>query len=90
MVTVEEAVAGETAVGREDAHRAVWVQHYPSLAGWLCSLVVDVDVAHDLAAEAFTRLLGRWRTVKDPAPTCSPSAPTWPVTTGATRPSSDG
>ena len=59
------AVDVEVATDRDD-HRALWVEHYPALAGWLRSLVGDVDVAHDLAAEAFTRLLSRWRTVRDP------------------------
>lgn len=51
-----------------DAARAVWDEHYAPLAGWCAALVGDVDVAHDLAAEAFTRLLGRWSTVRQPKP----------------------
>jgi RNA polymerase sigma-70 factor (ECF subfamily) len=50
----------------DDATRALWTQHYPQLAGWCHALVGDVDLAHDIAAEAFARLLTRWRTVKEP------------------------
>lgn len=55
-------------VGREDAARAVWVEHYGALAGWCAALIGDTDVAHDIAAEAFSRLLGRWTSVRDPKP----------------------
>ena len=33
---------------------------YPRLAGWVRRLVDDDDTAHEIAAEAFTRLLARW------------------------------
>jgi RNA polymerase sigma factor (sigma-70 family) len=54
------------ATPRDEASRALWAEHYPSLAGWVASLVGDVDVAHDIAAESFVRLLGKWGTVRDP------------------------
>ena len=60
------AVTSLSVTGREDAAQALWLQHYPSLAGWCASLVGDVDVAHDIAAESFARLLGRWTTVREP------------------------
>jgi RNA polymerase sigma-70 factor (ECF subfamily) len=40
--------------------------HYGPLAGWCRRMVGDEDVARDIAAEAFVRLLGRWSTVTDP------------------------
>lgn len=40
--------------------------HYAPLAGWCRRMVGDDEVAHDIAAEAFVRLLGRWNTVIDP------------------------
>ncbi len=40
--------------------------HYAPLAGWCRRMVGDPEVAHDIAAEAFVRLLGRWSTVSDP------------------------
>ena len=36
------------------------------LAGWCAALVGDRDAAHDIASEAFTRLLSKWVTVHDP------------------------
>jgi len=39
---------------------------YPRLAGWVRRLVDDDDTAHEIAAEAFTRLLGRWSTLDNP------------------------
>ena len=49
-----------------DEVSAVWTAHYAPLAGWIASLVGDTETARDMAAEAFTRLLGRWRRVDDP------------------------
>jgi RNA polymerase sigma-70 factor, ECF subfamily len=45
---------------------ALFRQHYAPLAGWCRRMVGDDEVAHDIAAEAFVRLLGRWTTVTDP------------------------
>jgi RNA polymerase sigma-70 factor (ECF subfamily) len=45
---------------------ATFRQHYAPLAGWCRRMVGDDEVAHDIAAEAFVRLLGRWSTVSDP------------------------
>ena len=53
---MEVAPAGET----------IFRLHYAPLAGWCRRMVGDDDVAHDIAAEAFVRLLGRWSTVTDP------------------------
>jgi RNA polymerase sigma-70 factor (ECF subfamily) len=39
---------------------------YPRLAGWVRRLVDDDETAHEIASEAFTRLLGRWRTLENP------------------------
>ncbi len=44
----------------------LWQTHYPSLAGWVAGLAGDTELGHEIAAEAFTRLLGRWRSVEDP------------------------
>jgi RNA polymerase sigma-70 factor (ECF subfamily) len=44
---------------------ALFRLHYAPLAGW-CRRMVGDDAAHDIAAEAFVRLLGRWTTVSDP------------------------
>lgn len=58
--------AATTAIPRDEAARALWNQHYAPLAGWCAVLVGDRDAAHDIASEAFTRLLARWFTVRDP------------------------
>ena len=39
---------------------------YPRLAGWVRRLVDDDDIAHEIASEAFVRLLARWSTVRSP------------------------
>ena len=39
---------------------------YPKLAGWVRRLVDDDDTAHEIAAEAFVRLLARWKKVESP------------------------
>jgi RNA polymerase sigma-70 factor (ECF subfamily) len=39
---------------------------YPRLAGWVRRLVDDDDTAHEIASEAFTRLLSRWSTLDNP------------------------
>ena len=39
---------------------------YPRLAGWVRRLVDDDDTAHEIASEAFVRLLSRWTRVDSP------------------------
>ena len=39
---------------------------YPKLAGWVRRLVDDDDTAHEIASEAFVRLLARWTRVESP------------------------
>ena len=39
---------------------------YPRLTGWVRRLVDDDEVAHEIAAEAFTRLLARWPRLDNP------------------------
>lgn len=65
-VTVGAPNAATAAITREEAARVLWNQHYGPLAGWCATLVGDRDAAHDIASEAFTRLLSRWITVSDP------------------------
>lgn len=60
-----------TAVTRlrsDDQDRAaqLFVAAYPRLAGWVRRLVDDDDTAHEIASEAFTRLLARWRSLDNP------------------------
>ncbi|MBV9379885.1 MAG: RNA polymerase sigma factor [Streptosporangiaceae bacterium] len=39
---------------------------YPKLAGWVRRLVDDDDTAHEIASEAFVRLLARWARLESP------------------------
>src|SRR5690242_21098749 len=39
---------------------------YPRLAGWVRRLVDDDETAHEIASEAFTRLLARWSGLESP------------------------
>lgn len=39
---------------------------YPRLAGWVRKLVDDDETAHEIASEAFTRLLARWSGLDNP------------------------
>jgi RNA polymerase sigma-70 factor (ECF subfamily) len=40
--------------------------NYPRLAGWVRRLVDDDETAHEIASEAFTRLLARWAGLDNP------------------------
>lgn len=46
--------------------REVYDAHYGRLAGWARHLVDDPDIAHDLATEAFLRLVREWGSVDEP------------------------
>ena len=61
-----QGVAATAASAREAAARALWTEHYAPLAGWCAAQVGDRDAAHEIAAEAFTRLLSKWLMVRDP------------------------
>jgi len=50
-----------------DAAEELFKRVYPKLAGWVRRLVNDDDTAHEIASEAFVRLLSRWTRV-DNAP----------------------
>ena len=49
-----------------DAAEALFKVTYPKLAGWVRRLVDDDDTAHEIASEAFVRLLSRWTRVESP------------------------
>jgi RNA polymerase sigma-70 factor, ECF subfamily len=49
-----------------DAAEELFKATYPKLAGWVRRLVDDEDTAHEIAAEAFVRLLSRWTRVESP------------------------
>jgi RNA polymerase sigma-70 factor, ECF subfamily len=49
-----------------DAAEELFKGVYPKLAGWVRRLVDDDDTAHEIASEAFVRLLARWTRVESP------------------------
>jgi RNA polymerase sigma-70 factor, ECF subfamily len=49
-----------------DAAEELFRTAYPKLAGWVRRLVDDDETAHEIAAEAFVRLLARWTKVDSP------------------------
>jgi RNA polymerase sigma-70 factor (ECF subfamily) len=57
-----------TAAGEvdEDTAEELFKNVYPKLAGWVRRLVDDDDTAHEIASEAFVRLLSRWTKVESP------------------------
>ena len=50
----------------QDAAGELFTACYPRLAGWVRRLVGTDEDAHDIAAESFARLLGRWSRVDNP------------------------
>jgi RNA polymerase sigma-70 factor (ECF subfamily) len=66
---VDVAVLGGWEAADVDASEpvdALFRAHYAPLAGWCRRMLNDEEAAHDIAAEAFVRLLGRWTSVTDP------------------------
>lgn len=61
---VEDGLDG----GAEADVRAVYLAHFGRLAGWASYLVGDPDLGHDMATDAFVRLLRSWDDVDQPRP----------------------
>jgi RNA polymerase sigma-70 factor (ECF subfamily) len=59
-------VLGRSAASVE-AFQAVYVAKYPALVRYATRVCGDADLAAELAQEAFTRLVARWRDADDPA-----------------------
>jgi RNA polymerase sigma-70 factor, ECF subfamily len=54
-------VSGTVGPGpRHAAAEELFAAHYPKLAGWVRRLVDDDETAHEIASEAFVRLLSKW------------------------------
>ena len=58
--------AGEVQGVDADAVEELFKGVYPKLAGWVRRLVDDDETAHEIASEAFVRLLSRWTKVDSP------------------------
>ena len=61
-----EQPAGRLPSTGRDAAGELFHACYPRLTGWIRRLVDTDEDAHDIAAEAFARLLGRWSRVDNP------------------------
>ena len=57
---------GRLRVADREAAEDLFNACYPRLAGWVRRLVDDDETAHEIASEAFTRLLARWATLESP------------------------
>ena len=59
------AIVTETAGtdARQILAEQLFAVHYPKLAGWVRRLVDDDDTAHEIASEAFVRLLSKWTSI---------------------------
>ena len=54
------SVVTGTSGTRQAAAEQLFAAHYPKLAGWVRRLVDDDETAHEIASEAFVRLLAKW------------------------------
>ena len=60
------AVAARLRAADQQAAEELFNACYPRLAGWVRRLVDDDETAHEIASEAFTRLLSRWTGLDNP------------------------
>jgi len=65
-ISASLAVAGLAIAGSSGSAEDLLKGGYPRLAGWVRQLVDDDDTAHEIASEAFVRLLGRLTKVECP------------------------
>jgi RNA polymerase sigma-70 factor (ECF subfamily) len=63
---IEGDPVGSVSEADADAAEELFKGVYPKLAGWVRRLVDDDDTAHEIASEAFVRLLARWTKVDSP------------------------
>jgi RNA polymerase sigma-70 factor (ECF subfamily) len=54
------AIVAGNAEAQQALTEQLFAAHYPKLAGWIRRLVDDDDTAHEIASEAFVRLLSKW------------------------------
>lgn len=65
-MSVTDLAAGPAPADRDEALSALFTAHYAGLLR-LAVLMVDPATAEDVVQDAFARLYGRWRTLRDPA-----------------------
>ena len=63
---IEGDPVGSVSEADADAAEELFKGVYPRLAGWVRRLVDDDETAHEIASEAFTRLLARWSALDNP------------------------
>src|SRR5215469_13589171 len=56
----QRSTAARLHASDQEAVEELFNSCYPRLAGWVRRLVDDDEIAHEIASEAFTRLLSRW------------------------------
>ena len=64
---MSDVTAGAT-VTMTDGFLAFYTEQWPAVTGYAYQLTRDPDLAKDIAQEAFTRLLSRWVSVREPRP----------------------
>lgn len=62
---MSDLAAGPVPADRDAAVNALFTAHYPGLLR-LAVLLVDPATAEDVVQDAFAKLYGRWRTLRDP------------------------
>ena len=55
--------AGSATGARRALAEQLFAANYPKLAGWIRRLVDDDETAHEIASEAFVRLLSKWSSI---------------------------
>src|SRR5450756_1903597 len=61
--TVTDNPGTSRTVARQALAEQLFAANYPKLAGWIRRLVDDDETAHEIASEAFVRLLSKWSSI---------------------------
>ena len=61
--TVTENPGTSGTAARQVLAEQLFAASYPKLAGWIRRLVDDDETAHEIASEAFVRLLSKWASI---------------------------
>lgn len=61
-------IAISAPVAAADSFPAFYAEHYSAVTGYAYQLTRDLELARDVSQEAFTRLLARWVSIREPRP----------------------
>jgi RNA polymerase sigma-70 factor, ECF subfamily len=61
--TITEGSGTSRTAARQALAEQLFATNYPKLAGWIRRLVDDDETAHEIASEAFVRLLSKWSSI---------------------------